>query len=378
MVGWRKRVKKVATTIKGLHLARAFYRESVKPIISRELPRAAYSAALIGSGSEVLGYDDAVSTDHDWGPRVILFLTPEDHSGSARRLQDALAEELPYRFMGYPTNFSPPKEDEGDQGTQILQEINTGAINHRVEILTVDGYLRQYLGIGAEQRLSAADWLSIPQQKLLSFTVGEVFHDELGLQGIRDQLSYYPHDVWLYMLAAGWRRVGQDEHLAPRAGTVGDELGSALIAGRLTRSIMLLCFLYEKRYAPYSKWLGTAFASLACADGLSPTLRAVQTGATWREREARLCAAYDLLNRLHTSSGLTAPIAPAVQDFHARGFRVSGAWRYSDALLTLIGDPEVKAISKRTLIGNIDQFSDSTDLRESADYRVRIAGLYGG
>ena len=377
MVGWRRRVKKVATTIKGLHLARAFFWEAVNPIISRELPRASYSAALIGSGSEVLGYDDAVSTDHHWGPRVMLFLTPEDRSGSARRLQAALAADLPYQFMGYPTNFSPPKEGEGDQGTQILQEIDSGAINHRVEILTIERFLREYLGIGAKQRLSAADWLSIPQQKLLSFTAGEVFHDDLGLQGIRDQLRYYPYDVWLYMLAAGWRRIGQDEHLAPRAGAVGDELGSALIAGRLTRSIIALCFLYENRYAPYSKWLGTAFASLACADELSPTLRAVQTDATWREREARLCAAYDVLNRLHNASGLTAPIAPAVQHFHGRGFRVSGAWRYCDALLALVDDPNVKAIGDRTLIGNIDQFSESADLRESADYRGWIAGLYG-
>lgn len=366
----------MTATVKGLDLAREFYWKAVKPIISRQRPRLRHSAALIGSGSEVLGYDDAVSTDHHWGPRVMLFVAPEDHSVVGCRLHQALATGLPYRFMGYPTNFSAPKVGEGDQGTQILQAITEGAINHRVEILTLDGYLREYLGVAAEHKPSAADWLSIPQQKLLSFTGGEVFQDELGLQRLRDRYGYYPRDVWLYMLAAGWSRIGQDEHLAPRAGATGDELGSALIAARIVRSIMLLCFLYEKRYAPYPKWLGRAFATLTCSNALTPILRAVQMGATWRERERHLCAAYRVLNRLHNSSGLTAPIEPAVQAFHERAFQVSGAWRYSDRLLAEIEDPEVKAISESRLIGSVDLFSDSTDFREAVELRGRIAGLY--
>jgi len=363
-------------TVKGLDLARAFYWEAVQPLVSRHFPRLRYSAALLGSGSEVLGYDDAVSTDHHWGPRVMLFLRPEDHSRSSRRLHETLAAELPYRFMGFSTNFSAPKAGKGDQGTQLLQEISAGMVNHRVEILTVDGYLLDYLGVAAGQMLQAADWLSMPQQKLLSFTSGEVFHDELGLHGVRDRFHYYPRDVWLYLLACGWSRIGQDEHLAPRAGATGDELGSALIAARLARSVILLCFLYEKRYAPYPKWLGRAFAALACADEFAPILRAVQLGESWRERERQLCAAYAALNRLHSASYLTAPVKPALQEFHERGFLVSAAWRYIQPLLAKIKDPELKAISERTLIGSIDQFSDSTDLREALDLRAKIAGLY--
>ena len=67
------------------------------------------------------------------------------------------------------------------------------------------------------------------------------------------------------MMASGWQRIGQEEHLTPHAGSVGDELGSALIGSRLVRDIMSLCFLMEKRYAPYAKWFGTAFLRLECA-----------------------------------------------------------------------------------------------------------------
>jgi hypothetical protein len=62
----------------GIELSRRFYLEFVKPLISSHFPDLRYSSALIGPGSEVLGYDTAMSTDHDWGPRVFLFLQKED------------------------------------------------------------------------------------------------------------------------------------------------------------------------------------------------------------------------------------------------------------------------------------------------------------
>ncbi len=362
--------------IKGLDLARAFYDQLVRPILARHYPHLHHSAALIGSGSEVLGYDDAVSTDHHWGPRVMLFLTPADHRALARRIASILASELPYQFMGYSTNFSAPKTEDGDNGTQLLQNIDSGLVNHRVDILTLDGFMRDYLGIAADHRLSAADWLSIPQQKLLSFTSGAVYHDDLGIQQARDRLRFYPHDVWLYLLACGWSRIGQDEHLAPRAGALGDELGSALIASRLVRSVMQLCFLYEKRFAPYPKWFGAAFSELPAADSLSPILRAIQCASDFRKREQYLCDAYKQLNNLHNAQDLTAPIHPAIQPFHGRGFMVSNAWRYIEALVAVIRDSEVKAIAEQSLIGGIDQFSDNTDMCEAVGLRKKIANLY--
>ena len=362
--------------VKGLDLSRAFFAQAVEPILRRRFPGLQYSAGLIGSGSEVIGYDDPVSTDHHWGPRVMLFLARGDHSALADAINTLLAEALPYRFRGYSTNFSAPKTEEGDQGTQLLRDIDDGPVNHRVEVLTFAAFMRDYLGISAAQPLRAADWLSLPQHKLLSVTTGALFRDDLDLRARRERLRFYPPDVWLYLLACGWSRLGQDEHLAPRAGAVGDDLGSALIGGRLVRSIMQLCFLLERRYAPYPKWFGSAFAELDCAAELSPILQSVQRGEDWRARQSRLCAAFEVLNRLHNALQLTPPIQPALQEFHGRGFCVSNAWRYSEALLAQIRDPHVNAIANRSQIGSIDQFSDNTDLREAAQLRDRIAGLY--
>jgi hypothetical protein len=41
---------------------------------------------LLGNGSEVLGFDTELSTDHDWSPRVVLFLRDEDHVRYATQL----------------------------------------------------------------------------------------------------------------------------------------------------------------------------------------------------------------------------------------------------------------------------------------------------
>lgn len=52
-----------------VRLAGLFYREAVAPLLRECFPRLTHSAALIGTGSEVLGFDTARSMDHDWGRR---------------------------------------------------------------------------------------------------------------------------------------------------------------------------------------------------------------------------------------------------------------------------------------------------------------------
>ncbi len=162
----------------------------------------------------------------------------------------------------------------------------------------------------------------------------------------------------------------------PRAGYVGDELGSSLIGSRLVRDVMGLCFLFEGRYAPYAKWFGTAFKQLACAPVLIPILWDAQQAATWQDRMAALGEAYEQLARMHNALGITAPLPERVARFHERPFDVLHAGLFSDAIVAQIGDPEVGRIAARPLIGGIDQISDSTDIRSDPRWRSALRRLY--
>ncbi len=363
-----------AAFIPGLELSEAFFLEAVKPIVHKASPGLRYSAGLIGSGSEVLGFDTAMSADHHWGPRVMLFLQTDDWHEHRDALHQRLSEQLPRRFKGYPTSFTSP--DGHDKGVQLLDYSDTGAVNHRVEIITVENFFEKYLAFDIGGVPTAADWLSFPEQKLRSITAGKIFQDQTDLQSIRDRFHYYPHDVWLYLLAAGWSRIEQEEHLMGRAGSVGDELGSAVIAGRLVRDIMRLCFLMEQVYAPYPKWFGTAFKKLKSAVTLEPVLRRALVGNTWQERELELTKAYELVAKMHNALAITAPLPDKVADFHERPFLTISRGTYSAAIKAHITDPEVRKIAAKPLIGSVDQFSDSTDLLSEPDRRDILRQLY--
>jgi hypothetical protein len=358
----------------GAMLCGRFYLQYVRPILDARFPHLAHAAALIDSGSEVLGFDDQQSTDHHWGPRALLFLRADDHRQFAPAIHETFARELPYEFEGYPTSFSPP--DPGDHGTQLLQAVTEGPVRHRVACLTPRGFWIDQLNFDLEQPLAPADWLTFSEQRLRCLTTGPVYHDTIGLNEVRARFDYYPRDVWLYLLAAGWARIGQEEHLMGRAGQAGDELGSALIGARLVRDIMRLSFLMERHYAPYPKWFGSAFKQLAAAGTLgSPLWEALQAG-TWQQREAHLVAAFAALAAAHNALGLTAPMPEQAGSFFGRPFRVIALYGFADALLAEIRDPMMRRIAERPLIGSLDLFSDNTDLTSNPVWRPVLRQLY--
>lgn len=361
--------------IPGLELSRRFYWEAVRPVLDGLWPGLPHAAALIGAGSETLGFDDEMSTDHGWGPRLQLLLRPEHWETHAEDIDAALRDGLPHSFLGYPTNFSEPDPD--DNGVQLPEATESGPVNHRVETQTIGGFFCGYLNFDITGEIGTADWLTFPQQKLRTIAAGGIFHDGIGLESVRARFRWYPPDVWRYLLAAGWARIGQEEHLMGRAGLVGDELGSALIGSRLVRDVMRLCFLMERQYAPYAKWFGTAFAQLESAAALTDMLKAVQKADTWQERDRWLGEAYRVAAGRHNRLGLTELMPERPIQFFGRPFRVMALHGFADALLRSVRDSEVAQLAERRPIGSIDQFSDSTDLLEAAELRPALRALYG-
>ncbi|RKN39860.1 DUF4037 domain-containing protein [Streptomyces hoynatensis] len=360
-----------AAFLPGLRLSRVLYEEAVRPLLAAEFPRLRYAAARVGTGSEVLGFDTARSADHEWGPRLNLFLSAADAAALGPRIRALLAERLPKEVRGWPTHFTDTRDPLDPVGRM---EPTEGPVSHRVSVADVGSWLRENLGLTGEP--ATADWLAMPQQRLAEATAGEVFHDGLGeLTAARRRLAWYPDQVWRYLLACQWQRLSQEEAFPGRCAEVGDDLGAAVLAGRLVRDLMRLCLLLSRTYAPYGKWLGSAFARLPVAATLTPVLRGALAATGQAMRERRLCEAYEAVAALQNESGLTAPVDPARRPYYGRPFLVLHAERFAKALADTLTDPRLRALP---LTGGVDQWADNTDfLGNHGLIRAAVAALPG-
>jgi hypothetical protein len=337
-----------------LELNAAFYREVVEPLV-RPVPHA---AALLGWGSDVLGYDTTRSTDHGWGPRLQVFVDG-DAVDDVRALVEA---GLPERFRGWAVRYSLGAAQGDDR------------VVHRVDVTTLAAWLVGRLGIDPRAGMEPTDWLVIPQQSLLGVVGGRVYADPVGeLAAVREVLGWYPCDVWLWLLACGWRRLDQEEPFVGRTAEVGDELGSRIVAARQVREVIRQAFLLERTYAPYSKWLGTAFARLPSAPELAPSLNRALGAATHADREAALADAYQRLAALHNRVAPTGNVDPSSRYFYDRPFRVLGAGRFVDACLDALHDSSLRELP---LVGSVDQFADSTDVLAYPTRAARLRAIY--
>ena len=370
--------------IPGLQLSQAFYWEAVRPILETHFPGLAHSAALLGYGSDVIGLDTPVSRDHGWGPRLILFLAPDNFPAVQPLVNEALRQNLPVRFRGYSTNFGVP--DPADNGVRPVREIEHGPVEHLVDIQTIASFWQQELGADPYQPLAAVDWLTFQEHRLLSVTGGRVFYDCLGLEAVRQRFAYYPQEVWLYLLAAQWSLIGQEEAFVGRTSSLGDELGARVITGRQVERLMRLAFLMEKRYPPYSKWFGSAFRQLDCWAAMGPLLENAMAAGSYPEREDWLARAYTLAVEMHNALGITS-LLEALTRTHSgwhllrqgvsslalddprntRPHQVIFAGRIAEAIYATIRDPEVLALVPNA--GSVSQLlAASNDAAQSVAF----------
>jgi Domain of unknown function (DUF4037) len=337
--------------VSAAELSRAFYEEVVRSLLGDQR----HGAALLGWGSDVLGYDTERSTDHGWGPRLLVFL---DDESAVEPVQQSVSARLPEEFRGWPVRFGWDDVEPTDH----------------VTVTTLQGWLRAQLGVDATAGMSTLDWLLTPQQRLLGVVAGAVHADQTGaITEVRRLLSWYPDQVWRWLLACQWRRVAQEEAFVARTAEVGDEAGSAVTAARLVRECMRLALLIDRRYAPYQKWLGTAFARGPHDDDLPGRLAAAVTAQDIATRESALAGGYTRLARRHNDARLTEPLDEGIRNYHGRPAQVLMADRFADACRATVTDPALRDLP---LIGAVDQAVDSVDVLSQPPRWRRLSALY--
>ena len=224
----------------GLKLAREYYetygKEMLEGGFSDYLPF--ISVGLAGSGSEVLGFDDEISRDHDFEPGFCIFIPSEDvlDRKAAFALERAYAK-LPSEFKGFSRQKISP----------------AGGARHGV--IRLDEFLTGKIG-NPEGRLSVYEWLKIPTQYLLEVTKGELFYDGDGkFTKIREELSLMPRDVRLKRLAGHLLLMSQSgQYNYMRMVKRGDMAAAGMCVYEYVKNAVAAIYLLNNEYMPYYKW----------------------------------------------------------------------------------------------------------------------------
>ncbi len=225
--------------MKGLELSRKFYEKYGREAIENNLPEAAgrIAVGLAGEGSECFGYDDEISTDHDFEAGFCIWLTDDDYKKFGFRLERIYAK-LPREFEGYKRNLVAP----------------VGGSRHGV--MKISDFYMKFLGTFTAP-VSLEQWLSLPSDSLACAANGEVFADGLGeFSKIRDIIKKgYPEDVRLKKIAANLIMAEQTGlYNYVRCMRRGEHGAAQLCVFGFVKHVISLIYLLNCEYEPFYKW----------------------------------------------------------------------------------------------------------------------------
>lgn len=233
--------------MKGLELSRRYFETLVKPAFLKEFPDEYPQLAfgLAGPGSECYGWDDEISMDHDWGPKILVWVPDALFSQRGSAFQELYAS-LPEECCG----FGP------------LNRVDKGV--PRDGVISLTGFYETFLGMGRAPG-DLSEWMRVKEENLSLCTNGSVFYDgPRFFTGTREALlSYYPADLWYKKVASHCVLLSQHgQYNLERSRKRGDLLAVEYDRALFAREAVALSFLLEKKYRPYYKWQFRALREL--------------------------------------------------------------------------------------------------------------------
>ncbi len=238
--------------VSGLELCRRYYEEYGMPMIAEQFRayESLIAVGLVGKGSDCFGFDDALSQDHDYGPRFVMWVTKSVYEEIGEELQEAY-ESLPGHFMG-------------------VERVETSYGRDRCGVMIIEEFYRNLLGFnlvemldrgsasGKESMETIKSWLAVHDYALAAAVNGEVFRDDEGVfTRYRNMLmEYYPKAVWYRKIAQTCALFSQNgQYNLPRMRRRGQLVAAELAKAECARQAMKLYYLLNRKYAPHDKWL---------------------------------------------------------------------------------------------------------------------------
>jgi hypothetical protein len=226
--------------MKGLELSRRYYEEVSRPAIEKNfcdrIARMAFG--LVGDGSECYGFDDEISQDHDFGPRVIIWLTAGDFSDFGTELQEAVSK-LPKKFLGY-DGVNTSQYGEGREG-----------------VFSIPVFYSKFIGLNRPPE-TINEWRMLPEVNLSIATNGEIFSDPVGeFTKFRNiLLAGYPEDVRLKKMAARCMKMAQSgQYNFARSIKRNEFVAARMASAEFIDAAASMIFLLNNKYKPFSKWM---------------------------------------------------------------------------------------------------------------------------
>ncbi len=223
----------------GLELSRRFYEAFGAPVLKRNfaaiLPRLAIG--LAGEGSECLGFDDAISRDHDFGVGFCIWIPDDIPAETAAALQAAY-DALPQSYFG-------------------VRRIVTPQAKERVGVCRYSAFFGRLLEL-PDIPQNESQWLAVEESMLAAAVSGAVFRDDSGVftEKRRRLAAGYPRTVYLRRMAQALARMAQcGQYNYIRMRQRGDFATAQLYLTEFCKSAMQAAHLCRGVYAPYEKWL---------------------------------------------------------------------------------------------------------------------------
>ena len=225
--------------MKGMELSKAYFEEYGREMIDSRLSmyREYMAVGLVGEGSECFGFDDQLSTDHDFGPAFCIWIPENLYDKAGAAIQEEY-DRLPRDYMGY-------------------RRVTTAQGGGRVGLLTTEGFYRKFMGLDRAPA-DNMEWFRIPEHFLATAVNGQVFMDNFGeFSRIRTRLqAFYPEDVLKKKLAARCAVMAQSgQYNYGRSIKRGDSQAAYLACGEFVKTAMSALYLLNDTYMPYYKWV---------------------------------------------------------------------------------------------------------------------------
>jgi hypothetical protein len=325
--------------IKGLELNEGFYTDIIKPLLDKNYQKLPYSAALLGYGSDVLGFDTEVSMDHNWGPRLQLFIDDKD---LISELKNYFSYELPLQYKNYSVNFSKP----GYDGTIRMEYTDKKPVNHLIEITTFEDYLKERYSMEKTSDFTRQDWLNFTDQSLVELTSGRVFYDGLNkINKMREELKFYPLDVCKLRMAVLWNYISNKEAFVGRSIALNDYIGLKLNTGRIVNYLIKLLFYLENKYIPYCKWFGSAFRQLDAYKDVNVLVMNLLKENIPERIEEYICILYEKVIEIHNRNRELPHLENKTRYYFNRPYKVIFSENIVSEIQDSIKDEAIKKVN---------------------------------